>query len=80
MSNASGPYEHFRNWATTLLAHRQAADDDAEVYQFSTTSALLDGVYDGDVTVADILRHGDFGLGTFNHLDGEMVILDGPKT
>jgi alpha-acetolactate decarboxylase len=77
MSNASGPYEHFRNWATTLLAHRQAADEYAEVYQFSTISALLDGVYDGDVTVADILRHGDFGLGTFNHLDGEMVILDG---
>ena len=77
MSNASGPYEHFRNWATTLLAHRRATDDDAEVYQFSTISALLDGVYDGDVTVADILRHGDFGLGTFNHLDGGMVILDG---
>jgi acetolactate decarboxylase len=39
--------------------------------------ALLDGVYDGDVTIAEVLRHGDFGLGTFNHLDGEMVILDG---
>jgi len=72
MSNASGPYEHFRAWAASLLAHH-----DAEVYQFSTISALLDGVYDGDVTIADILRHGDFGLGTFNHLDGEMVILDG---
>jgi acetolactate decarboxylase len=23
------------------------------------------------------LRHGDFGLGTFNRLDGEMVVLDG---
>ncbi len=73
----SSPYEQFRNWATTLLAHRPATDDDAGVYQFSTISALLDGVYDGDVTIADILRHGDFGLGTFNHLDGEMVILDG---
>ncbi|OBA59969.1 alpha-acetolactate decarboxylase [Mycobacterium sp. 1100029.7] len=47
------------------------------MYQFSTISALLEGVYDGDVTIAEILRHGDFGLGTFNHLDGEMVILDG---
>lgn len=68
MSNAR---EHFRRWATALLGH------DAEVYQYSTISALLDGVYDGDATVADILQHGDFGLGTFNHLDGEMVILDG---
>lgn len=64
--------ERFRSWAAALLAHRNA-----EVYQFSTISALLDGVYDGDVTVAEILRHGDFGLGTFNHLDGEMVILEG---
>ncbi|MDP7734230.1 acetolactate decarboxylase [Mycobacterium paragordonae] len=63
--------EHFRRWATALLGH------DAEVYQYSTIGALLDGVYDGDATVADILQHGDFGLGTFNHLDGEMVILDG---
>jgi acetolactate decarboxylase len=39
--------------------------------------ALLDGIYDGDVTIAEILSHGDFGLGTFNRLDGEMVVLDG---
>ncbi|MHA7652441.1 acetolactate decarboxylase [Mycobacterium sp. ML4] len=69
----TGAREQFRRWATALLTHQR----DAEVYQFSTISALLDGVYDGDATVADILEHGDFGLGTFNHLDGEMVILDG---
>ena len=45
----------------------------AQVYQTSTMAALLDGIYDGDVTVAELLTHGDFGLGTFNHLDGEMV-------
>ncbi|MGB8389903.1 acetolactate decarboxylase [Mycobacterium sp.] len=78
MDNSTGAYERFRRWAATLFAHQQvAAGHDAEVYQFSTISALLEGVYDGDATVADILRHGDFGLGTFNHLDGEMVILDG---
>ena len=77
MTSASGPYEHFRQWAATLLAHQHIAGHDAEVYQFSTISALLEGVYDGDATIAEILRHGDFGLGTFNHLDGEMVILDG---
>jgi acetolactate decarboxylase len=49
----------------------------AEVYQTSTMAALLDGIYDGDVTIAELLTHGDFGLGTFNHLDGEMVVLDG---
>lgn len=83
MNSTAGAADHFRRWAATLLAHQhrretaQKAGQEAEVYQFSTISALLDGVYDGDVTVAEILRHGDFGLGTFNHLDGEMVILDG---
>lgn len=40
-------------------------------------SALLDGVYDGDQTIGELLRHGDFGLGTFNALDGELLVLDG---
>lgn len=74
MEKHPGAYDLFRHWAARLLAHQRA---DAEVYQFSTISALLEGVYDGDVTVAELLRHGDFGLGTFNHLDGEMVVLDG---
>ena len=52
-------------------------NDDYSVYQTSTISALLAGVYDGTVTISELLSHGDFGLGTFNHLDGEMIILDG---
>jgi acetolactate decarboxylase len=47
------------------------------VFQVSTASALMAGVADGAVTVADLLRHGDFGLGTFAGWDGEMVVLDG---
>jgi acetolactate decarboxylase len=46
------------------------------VFQVSLMAALLDGVYDGDATVGQLLERGDFGLGTFNALDGEMVILD----
>jgi acetolactate decarboxylase len=67
-----------------MLAHRgrdggvhHDAGRGREVYQTSTMGALLDGIYDGDVTVAELLSHGDFGLGTFNGLDGEMLILDG---
>ncbi|WP_194273831.1 MULTISPECIES: acetolactate decarboxylase [Rhizobium] len=47
------------------------------LYQTSTISALADGVYVGEATYGDLHRHGDFGLGTFNNLDGEMVGLDG---
>jgi acetolactate decarboxylase len=46
------------------------------IFQTSLMSALLDGVYDGEMTISELLQHGDFGLGTFNALDGEMVVLD----
>ncbi|HEU4658098.1 MAG TPA: acetolactate decarboxylase [Capillimicrobium sp.] len=47
------------------------------VFQTSTIGALLDGAYDGDVTIAEALEHGDHGLGTLNGLDGELVVVDG---
>ncbi|ADU72148.1 acetolactate decarboxylase [Pantoea sp. At-9b] len=46
------------------------------IYQTSLMSALLHGVYDGSTTVEELLTKGDFGLGTFNRLDGELVALD----
>ncbi|WP_171210378.1 MULTISPECIES: acetolactate decarboxylase [unclassified Ruegeria] len=48
-----------------------------EYYQASLLSAVMQGVYDGTVTIGDLLKHGDFGLGTFNALDGEMIVIDG---
>lgn len=33
--------------------------------------------YDGSITAAELLRHGDTGLGTFDRLDGEMIVQDG---
>jgi acetolactate decarboxylase len=47
------------------------------LFQYSTFSALGAGVFDGDLTVGKFKEHGDFGIGTFNYLDGEMVLLDG---
>src|SRR5690606_36367139 len=47
------------------------------VFQNSTIDALLDGNYDGEVSFEQLRRHGDFGLGTLNELDGEMLALDG---
>ena len=48
-----------------------------ELYQTSLISALCAGLFEGDVTYGEIRKHGDFGLGTFNELDGEMVGFDG---
>ncbi|KTS73656.1 acetolactate decarboxylase [Pantoea sp. BS_4] len=46
------------------------------MYQTSLMSALLSGVYEGETRIADLLRKGDFGLGTFNQLDGELIAFD----
>ncbi len=47
------------------------------LFQVSTAGALVEGVYQGAVSVGVVREHGDFGLGTFEDLDGEMVVLDG---
>ena len=47
------------------------------VSQASTIDALLAGLYDGNISYSRLLKYGDFGLGTFDHLEGEMVLLDG---
>src|SRR5215469_16603163 len=47
------------------------------LYQVSTATALVEGVYEDDVQVSTLRKHGDLGLGTFEGLDGEMVIVDG---
>lgn len=47
------------------------------VFQISTSGALVAGVYDREVSVGKLLEHGDFGLGTFAGLDGEMIVLGG---
>ena len=47
------------------------------VYLSAPVSALMKGLYEEDTTIANIKKQGDFGLGTFNDLNGEMVMLDG---
>jgi acetolactate decarboxylase len=47
------------------------------IYQTGTINSLLEAVYSGDKTVGDIMKHGDFGLGTYDRVDGEMIVCDG---
>lgn len=47
------------------------------MFQVSTATALVEGIYQGAVRVATLREHGDLGLGTFEGLDGEMIIVDG---
>jgi acetolactate decarboxylase len=63
--------------AFCLAADAFAAAEPGRLFQTSTLQALMAGDYDGDLTFAALARHGDFGLGTFEALDGEMIALDG---
>jgi acetolactate decarboxylase len=45
--------------------------------QISTIDAILNGVYDGVMDYGTLKEYGDFGIGTFEALDGEMVAIDG---
>lgn len=48
-----------------------------DLYQVSLLNGLMQGDYDGSVTVGELLKHGDTGLGTFDQLDGEMIVING---
>ena len=47
------------------------------MYQVSTVQALAMGYTRAVITVEELLRHGDTGLGTFENVDGEMIVADG---
>ena len=47
------------------------------LYQLSSMEALKAGDYNGYKTYADVKRRGDFGIGTFEDIDGEMIEVDG---
>lgn len=47
------------------------------MYQYSIIDALMAGVFDGDLTIGQLKKKGDFGVGTFNKVDGELLIDQG---
>ena len=60
--------------ATAAVASDAMSD---AIYQVSLLDGLMQGDYDGTATVGQLLQEGNTGLGTFDKLDGEMIVLDG---
>jgi acetolactate decarboxylase len=56
---------------------QESAINKDQIFHYSVLKALDNGVLEGTMTVAELLTHGDHGLGTFNELNGEMIVLDG---
>lgn len=63
--------------ATAVVVLTRQGKDENTLYQVSVLSGLVRGDYDGKVSLTEIRRHGDFGIGTFDRLDGEAIELDG---
>lgn len=48
-----------------------------EVFMVSPINAIIEGLYQTPMTIEELRQYGDFGIGTFNDLNGELIILDG---
>jgi len=70
-------------WTVLLLGLAGCAsssgdwEGDNSITQVSTLDALASGIYEGGMPVSELSRYGDTGIGTFDGLDGEMLIVDG---
>lgn len=60
----------------TACSKKEITNND-ELYQVSLLQGLTLGDYHGSVTVKELKQHGDTGIGTFNTLNGELIMLDG---
>jgi acetolactate decarboxylase len=61
---------------SVLPAYSQQIIQHHQEFQVSTLEALNNGVYEGAANFGELKVQG-FGLGTFEGLDGELVVLDG---
>lgn len=60
-----------------MKSQPQSVSCGSSLYMCAPVNALVEGLYEEKVSLREIKRHGDFGLGTFDNLDGEMIMLDG---
>ena len=50
---------------------------DARMFQVSTLQSLALGYTRAVMTVGELIQHGETGLGTFEDVNGEMIVIDG---
>ena len=64
------------NAASDVIGKEDAANRET-LFQVSLLQGLTFGDYYGSITAEELKQKGDIGLGTFDALDGEMIVLDG---
>ncbi|MGI9282300.1 MAG: acetolactate decarboxylase [Endozoicomonas sp.] len=60
-----------------LISVSALSQERQQLFQYSTINSLLEGNYDGHFPLQKLARKGNFGLGTFDRLNGELIAVDG---
>ena len=63
--------------AQTEMKSAQTENDRETIYQVALLQSLTQGYYDGIIKVSELKKHGDIGIGTFEGVNGEMIVLNG---
>ena len=61
-------------WSIRLIWREKMS---SKMYQVSTLQALALGYTRAVITIEELVKHGNTGLGTFENVDGEMILMDG---
>ena len=60
-----------------FLSVKAQVQEERPVFHYSVMDAMRNGVYTGELSIGELAKKGNFGIGTYNYLDGEMIVLDG---
>jgi len=59
------------------VALEQNLGENEALFQISSFNVFFEGNYDGNMTLSELEKQGDFGLGAMDQLDGELIGLEG---
>jgi acetolactate decarboxylase len=64
--------------ASSLLVAQQIKSQESNsiLFQYASINSLMQGYYDGKITVGELRKKGSCGIGTYNTLNGEMIYVD----
>jgi len=74
------PFDHIKSNTRDMLSNMKNEGIPSmpdTVVQVSILDALLARKFDGSLPCRELLKYGDFGIGTYDRMDGEMIVLDG---
>jgi acetolactate decarboxylase len=63
--------------ATQTKVNTSVTENRDILYQVASFNAFSTGQFEGTTRFSELAKHGDFGIGTLNDLDGEMIVLNG---